>query len=150
MAPPKTITTVAQYLAAQAAPMRALVKTARATIRATVPAATEDIAYGLIRFKLDGEMLLYIAGWKKHWSLYPAYPSVVKALEGEPGNYTLVQKTLRFEGTDAVPTKLVAKIAKLRATEVRGAPLTKKAAKKPTAQAKKTKKTRAKARKKAK
>lgn len=104
--------------------MRALIATARKTIRAAVPEAKEDIAYGLIRYKLDGETLVYIAGWKQHWSLYPAYPSVVEALEGEGGSYKLDKQTLRFSGEAPVPTKLVEKIAKLRAAEVRGVAMT--------------------------
>ena len=117
--------------------MRALLKTARETIRTTVPEAKEDIAYGLIRYKLDGQTLVYIAGWKQHWSLYPAYPSVIKALEGEAGSYEIDKQTLRFSGTAAVPAKLVAKIARLRAEEVRGGL--------PTSKAKAKAKTKAKA-----
>ena len=118
----KKPTTVTAYIAAQPAAARACLAKVRAAIRAAVPAATEDIAYGLARYKLDGTMLLYFAGWKQHYSLYPAYPSITKALAKELAPYAVDKGTIRFPLTAPVPAALIAKIAKLRAAEVRAKP----------------------------
>src|SRR5689334_18998724 len=101
--------------------MRALLAKVRAAIRAAIPAATEDVAYGFARYKLDGTMLMYFAGWKQHWSLYPAYPSITKRLKKELAPYDVDKGTIRFPSTNPVPVALVSKIAKLRAAEVRAA-----------------------------
>lgn len=111
--------TAAAYIAAQPQPARRLLATVRKVIRATVPDATEDIAYGLVRYKLDGEMLLYFAGWKQHYSLYPAYPSITRALKKELARYDVDKGTIRFPLDEPVPEALIARIAKLRAAEVR-------------------------------
>lgn len=113
--------TVTAYLASQPPAMRALLRKVRAAIRGAVSEAKEDIAYGLVRYKLDGTMLLYFGGWKSHYSLYPAYPSITKAVKKELAPYTVTKGTIRFPPIEPVPTELIAKIAKLRAAEVRGA-----------------------------
>lgn len=115
----KKPTTAAAYIAAQPLPVRRLLKKVRASIRAAVPDATEDIAYGIVRYKLDGEMLLYFAGWKQHYSLYPAYASITKALKKQLAGYAITKGTIRFPLDAPVPEALIARIAKLRAAEVR-------------------------------
>ena len=119
---PTKPSTVTAYIAAQPPPVRGMLVKVRAAIRAAVPAATEDIAYGLARYKLDGTMLLYFAGWKQHYSLYPAYPSIAKALAKELAPYAVDKGTIRFPLTAPVPEALIARIAKLRAAEVRAKP----------------------------
>ena len=114
----KKPTTVTAYIAAQPAAARACLAKVRAAIRAAVPAATEDIAYGLARYKLDGTMLLYYAGWKQHYSLYPAYPSITKALAKELAPYAVDKGTIRFPLTAPVPAALIAKIAKAEGVHI--------------------------------
>ena len=116
-----SITTVAQYLAAQPAATRALLAKVRAAIRAAVPTATESIAYQMPAYRLEGEVLIYFAGWREHYSLYPAYPSTVAPFAKQLAAYEVTKGTIKFPLTEPVPTALVAGIARQRAKEVRAA-----------------------------
>jgi uncharacterized protein YdhG (YjbR/CyaY superfamily) len=107
--------TVDDYLAAQPAPARAILERARATIRKALPRATERISYRIPVFEIDGRMVLYLAGFRHHYSIYPTTERLVAAL-GLAG--LLHSKgTIRFSYTDPIPTRLVTKIAKHRAAE---------------------------------
>jgi uncharacterized protein YdhG (YjbR/CyaY superfamily) len=110
---------VDEYLAAQPLPARAVLERVRATIRKALPGAVEGISYQIPIYKLDGRMVLYFAGFKSHYSIYPATPGVVGALGDELAGLLHSKATLRFP-YDSIPTRLIARIAKLRAAEVAG------------------------------
>lgn len=124
--------TVDDYIASQPAASRTVLERVRKTIRKAVPGAKESVAYNIAAFKLDGTAVLYFAGWKEHYSLYPATPHVVAALAKDLASYEVQEGTIRFPLANAVPTKLIEEIAKLRAEEAaaRGAKK-KRAAQKP-------------------
>src|SRR4051812_42750355 len=63
--------TVAEYLAAQPEPVRKQLARVRAVIRKTAPEAEELISYGIAGYKLRGRVLIYFAGWKQHFAVYP-------------------------------------------------------------------------------
>ena len=69
-------------------------------------------------FKLQGERLLYFAGWKKHYSLYPATKTMLEAFKSDLGSAEVVKSTLQFPLAEPVPVKLIERIAKFRAKEV--------------------------------
>ena len=62
-------------------------------------------------------MVLYFAGFQQHYSIYPASSHLVSALKKELAGFLHSKATIRFPVTDAVPTRLIARIAKLRAAE---------------------------------
>lgn len=109
---------VDQYLKQQPAAARKQLERVRRTIQKAVPRAQETISYQIPTFKLDGRALLYFAGWKEHFSLYPATAAVVaqfgRALEG----YLVSKGTLRFPLSEPVPSALIVGIARQRASEV--------------------------------
>jgi uncharacterized protein YdhG (YjbR/CyaY superfamily) len=109
---------VDDYIAAQPAPARSVLERVRATIRKALPAATEGISYQIPVYKLDGRMVLYFAGFQHHYSIYPATARVVGALENELAGRLHSKATIRFPLADVVPTRLVTRIARLRASEV--------------------------------
>jgi uncharacterized protein YdhG (YjbR/CyaY superfamily) len=109
---------VDDYLAAQPEAARPALERVRATIRKALPGATEGISYQIPVYKLDGRMVLYFAGFQRHYSIYPATARVVGALEEELAGSLHSKATIRFSLVDAVPTRLIARIAKLRAAEV--------------------------------
>jgi uncharacterized protein YdhG (YjbR/CyaY superfamily) len=90
----------------------------RATICKALPGATEGISYQIPIYKLDGAMVLYFAGFQRHYSIYPATARVVTALEKELASSLHSKATIRFPLADAIPTRLITRIAKLRAAEV--------------------------------
>jgi uncharacterized protein YdhG (YjbR/CyaY superfamily) len=108
---------VDDYIAAQPQPAWSALEQVRATIRKALPRATEGISYQIPVYKLDGVMVLYFAGFRHHYSIYPATPSLINALKKELAHYLHSKATLRFPFSDAVPTRLITRIAKVRAAE---------------------------------
>jgi uncharacterized protein YdhG (YjbR/CyaY superfamily) len=126
--------TVDDYIDLQPPPARAALERARRAIRKAVPDAEECISYKIPAYKLKGRILLYFAGWKEHYSIYPASDAMVQSFEGELDTYRVSKGTLRFPLSEPVPVKLIAQIAKFRAQEMakrKPKPLRKTAAKQP-------------------
>jgi uncharacterized protein YdhG (YjbR/CyaY superfamily) len=114
----REIESVDEYIAAQPEAAQPALKRVRAAIRKAVPKAEETISYKIPTYKLHGERLLYFAGWKRHYSLYPATKRLVAALNEDLKPYEVVKSTVRFSLAEPVPAKLIARIAKFRATEI--------------------------------
>jgi uncharacterized protein YdhG (YjbR/CyaY superfamily) len=112
-----TYQSVADYIAAQPPPARPVLQRVRATIRKALPRATEGISYQIPVYKVDGAMVLYFAAFQRHYSIYPATAGVVGALKKELAGFLHGKATLRFPFAGAVPTRLITRIAKLRAAE---------------------------------
>lgn len=106
------------YIALQPVASQAVLEQVRSAIRGAVPKAEETISYNIPAYKLSGERLLYFAGWKKHYSLYPASPELVAAFVKELGSYEVERATIRFPLSEPVPVKLIGRIAKFRAKEI--------------------------------
>jgi uncharacterized protein YdhG (YjbR/CyaY superfamily) len=63
--------------------------------------------------------VIYFAGWKRHYSLYPATRRLVAAFKDELAPYEVNDKgTIRFPLSEPVPVKLIEAIATFRAKEV--------------------------------
>jgi uncharacterized protein YdhG (YjbR/CyaY superfamily) len=90
----------------------------RSAIRKAVPEAEEVISYKIPAYKLPAGPVLYFAGWKRHFSLYPATATVVAAFKNEIASYVVHKGTIRFPLAQPVPVKLITRIAKFRAKEV--------------------------------
>jgi uncharacterized protein YdhG (YjbR/CyaY superfamily) len=61
---------------------------------------------------------LYFAGWKQHYSLYPATDRLVASFKDDLATYEVNNGTIRFPLSEPVPMKLIERIAKFRAKEV--------------------------------
>ena len=115
---PGIVQSVNDYIAAQPPAARRALRKVRAAIRKALPRATEGISYQIPVYKLDGRMVLYFAGFQRHYSIYPATPGVARALKKELGGLLHSKATIRFPLEESVPTRLITRIAKLRAAEV--------------------------------
>lgn len=113
---------VDEYIAAHPEGTRAVLERVRGAIRAAVPRAEEGISYQIPVYKVRGRPVIYFAGWKAHYSVYPATGLVVSALKAELMPYEIGKGTIRFPLGQPVPVRLIARIAKLRAQEVAGGP----------------------------
>ena len=122
------IETVANYLAAQPPAARRVLRQVRAAIRKALPGAEEGISYQIPVYKLNGRMVLYFAGFKAHYSVYPATARVVSTLKRELAKRLHSKGTIRFSYDEPVPTALIARIAKLRAVEISASPQTRRRA----------------------
>ena len=109
---------VDQYIAAQPEAVQGVLARVRSVIRKAVPGAEETISYQIPAYKLQGKAVVYFAGWKQHYSLYPATNRVVAALGDELAPYEVSKGTIRFPLSGPFPVKLIERIAKLRAKEV--------------------------------
>ncbi len=112
------IKSVAEYIAAQPEVVQGLLERVRSTIRKAVPGAKEVISYKIPTYKLHGAPVLYFAGWKQHYSLYPATDHVVAAFKDDLAPYEVNKGTIRFPFSEPVPVTLIERIAKFRAKEV--------------------------------
>jgi len=115
-------TSVDDYIAAQPEEVRAVLRRVRGVIRKAVPAAEEVISYQIPAYKLPGGRVIWFAGWKKHFSLYPATGRLVAEFKKELAPYTVSKGTIRFPLSEPVPAKLIERIAKFRAKEVAAGP----------------------------
>ena len=97
--------------------MQAILQRVRSTIRKAVPGAEEAISYQIPTYKLHGGSVLYFAGWKQHYSLYPATDHLVAAFKDDLAPYEVSKGTIRFPLSEPVPVKLIERIAKFRAKE---------------------------------
>jgi uncharacterized protein YdhG (YjbR/CyaY superfamily) len=109
---------VDDYIAGQPAAARSVLRRVRGIIRRTLPGAVEGISYQIPVYKIDGRMVLYFAGFQRHYSIYPATRHVIDALKDELAGRLHSKATIRFSYDDAIPARLIARIAKLRAAEI--------------------------------
>jgi uncharacterized protein YdhG (YjbR/CyaY superfamily) len=108
---------VDEYIAAQPEAVRPILVRVRRAIRKAVPKAEEVISYKMPAYTIGGRAVLYFAGWKQHYSLYPVTERLVAACSGTPAAFEVKKGTIRFPLTEPVPVKFVEQIAKLRAKE---------------------------------
>ncbi len=112
------VTSVDEYIASQPEALQGILERVRSAIRKAVPGAEEVISYKIPAYKLHGADLLYFAGWKQHYSLYPANERVVAAFKNDLAPYEISKGTIRFPLSGPVPVKLIERIARFRAKEV--------------------------------
>jgi uncharacterized protein YdhG (YjbR/CyaY superfamily) len=64
-------TNVDEYISAQPETAQVVLRLVRSTLRKALPGAEEVISYKIPAYRLHGGIVLYFAGWKQHYSLYP-------------------------------------------------------------------------------
>ena len=111
---------VDEYMSSQPAAVRRVLQRVRGAIRQVLTRAEEAISYQIPAYKRDGRAVLYFAGWKQHYSLYPATGRLAAAFIDELAPYELSKGTIRFSLSRPIPVKLIARIAKFRAQEAAG------------------------------
>jgi len=108
---------VDEYIASHPEDVQAILQLVRRTIRKAVPGAEEVISYQIPAYKLRGDPVLYFAGWKAHYSLYPVNDHLVAAFKDDLAPYKVNKGTIRFPLSRPVPGRLIERIAKFRANE---------------------------------
>lgn len=109
---------VNEYIASKPKSVRVILERVRGAIRTAVPAAEEAIAYQMPVYSLDGVPVLYFAGWKHHYSLYPASDALVAEFRDELVKYQRSRGTIRFPLSEPVPVLLIERIARFRAEQL--------------------------------
>jgi len=100
------------YIATQPAQARPVLKRVRRIIRKALPGAKEAISYQIPAYELHGQYVVYFAGWKRHWSLYPVTERVRAALGSALASYEVSKGTVRFPLDDPVPARLVERVVR--------------------------------------
>ena len=108
---------VDEYITSQPEAVQDILGLVRSTIREAAPGLDEVISYKIPTYKLHGGAVLYFAGWKQHYSLYPASKHLVAAFKDELASYKISKGAIRFPLSEPVPVKLIEGIAKFRAKE---------------------------------
>lgn len=111
---------VRAYLAALPPDTRRELKRIRAAIRDAAPTAVEAFSYGMPAFALDGETLLWYAGWTRHYSLYPIGPDILRANAAALAGYAISKATVRFPLATPPSTALVRRLVGARVAALDG------------------------------
>jgi uncharacterized protein YdhG (YjbR/CyaY superfamily) len=110
-------TSVEEYIATFPEGTQKVLRQLRGTIRKALPEAEEVISYKMPAYRLGDRPVVWFAGWKTTYSIYPLTGRLFKELKGELTPFKVNKATLRFPLSQPVPVKLIARIAKLRAKE---------------------------------
>jgi uncharacterized protein YdhG (YjbR/CyaY superfamily) len=116
----KKFKSVDEYIASQPDDVQAVLNRVRTAVLKALPGAEEIISYNIPAYRVHGSTALYFAGWKQHYSLYPAGARLVAAFRDELAAFTVSKGTIRFPLSQRVPVSLIGRIAKFRAEELRG------------------------------
>ena len=116
------------YIASQPVATQRVLTRVRRIIRKAVPGAEEVISYQIPAYKLNGRMLMFFAGWKEHFSLYPLNARIAKAFKKDLARYETSKGTIKIPLSDPVPVRLIEGFATMRAKEVAAAREAKRAA----------------------
>ena len=102
---------VQAYIEAFPGEVQSVLAGIRAAILAAAPGATETISYGMPTVALDGRLLIYFAGWKRHVALY-AIGGQDAELEAELAPFRAEKDTVRFPLNRPVPYDLVERLTR--------------------------------------
>jgi len=87
--------------------VQTVLQAVRDTIHAAAPDAQESISYQIPTFSIGGRPVVYLAGWKKHISLYPL-PELDETLKPQVAPYLSGQGTAKFLLAKPIPLDLIA------------------------------------------
>lgn len=88
----------------------------RKLIKKEEPTVMESISYGMPSFKLNGQPLVYFAGYKSHIGFYPI-PSGIEKFKKELSVYKQGKGSVQFPQNKPLPVDLIQKILKFRIEE---------------------------------
>jgi len=92
----------------------------RRAIRKAVPAVKEGISYQIPVYTLNGVPVLFVAGWKAHYSIYPASDALVAAFKTDLAPYERSKGTIRFPNERPLPVAVIKRLVKARLRELDG------------------------------
>lgn len=111
---------VDDYLAVLPEDRRAGLIELREIIRSVVPQATDTISYAMPACVANGQIFVWYAAFKNHYSLFPATDAMSKELGDELAPHLSGKGTIRFAADQPLPRALVTKIVRIRLAESAG------------------------------
>lgn len=109
--------TVDEYITAAPKEAQKPLKEIRSILKKVAPKATEALKWGQPVFE-ENRILFAYAAFKSHMNFMPT-PSSIEPFREELANYTLGKGTIQFPYDKPLPKKLIEKIARHRARDVR-------------------------------
>jgi uncharacterized protein YdhG (YjbR/CyaY superfamily) len=111
----KSFKTIDEYIAAFPKEVQGILKTLRREIKKSAPKAAEAISYGIPTFKLNGNLVHFVA-FKKHIGFYPT-PSAIVAFKKELSRYKTSKGAIQFPIEEPMPLPLIGRMVKFRVNE---------------------------------
>jgi uncharacterized protein YdhG (YjbR/CyaY superfamily) len=112
--------TIDDYIASVPEDVQTTLSEVRRTIRQAAPDAVESISYQIPTYKLNGQPLIYFAGWKHHISVYPLPPGGDEPFERELDEYRTGKGTAQFPLDQPIPYELIRRMVELHVARIEG------------------------------
>ena len=106
------------YLEKVPADQRALLQRVRAQIGRLMPDAVDVISYGMPGFRLHGKVVVWIAAWKAHCSIYPLTDSFFEAHADDLEGFTVTKGSVHFTPAKPLPEAVVEKLVRARIADL--------------------------------
>ncbi len=105
---------VNEYLSSLEPEVKKTLQAVRKSILSSAKGLDEVISYNIPGYKLGGKAVVFIAGFKKHCSLYPITKNLLSSLGDKLDRYTIKGSTLQYDIGKPLPPALVKLIVKER------------------------------------
>jgi uncharacterized protein YdhG (YjbR/CyaY superfamily) len=109
------VTGIDEYLQAYEGQQREILEKVRETIHQAAPDATEAMAYGMLTFRLNGN-LVHFAASKNHLGFYPT-PSAIVRFGEELAGYKTSKGAIQFPFGKEIPYELITRMVRFRVEE---------------------------------
>ena len=109
---------VDDYIAGFPADVQNVLEKIRRTIRKAAPKAEESISYQIPTYKIEGQRLIYFAGFAKHVSVYPA-PREAKEFKKELASYKGGKGTIQFPFDKKIDYDLITRIVQFKLQKIK-------------------------------
>jgi uncharacterized protein YdhG (YjbR/CyaY superfamily) len=103
---PQRPESVDDYISTFPSDVQTVLQEVRRTILTAAPGAQESISYQIPTFTIGGRPVVYLAGWKKHISVYPV-PDLDESLERQVAPYLSGKGTAKFPLARPIPHELI-------------------------------------------
>ena len=103
-------TSVNEYIATFPKETQLKLTELRELIKHQLPNAEETISYNMPAFTINGERVIYFAGWKNHISIYPFYEEMKETIKGTQAYETSGKGTIQFPLNEPLPIEIIKKM----------------------------------------
>jgi len=107
------------YIHLQKVEFQEALQNVREIIHAIIPSATEQMGWGMPWWKLDGQWIIGIAGFKNHMSIFPHSGNILAKMETEITWFPHTKAALHFTLEKPLTKEIIEQMIHLRLREAR-------------------------------